>query len=481
MVIAPQKTPPLQDEGTQHIRAGNIALQEGRPGQALGQFVLATRKAPNNHRYKVHLCEFLKNISFPNHEPAYQKVILTLLETDLLDHQCLWRPWLSLLINDPAMETFCKLMNGENYNLQDLQHILETPYLLKGVEKCVCIHMPFERALRTIRSLIDSQKIKSEKFSAALDIYNFRTENLLADITEFLPDYEIDSSIPALGRIDDSTSQDVRTQYEQSPYPRWTSYHILPPRPGKEDQETYDHLIAGCGTGFSTCMTAMLYPHARITAFDLSRASLTYAKQKAEEFNFNDIEFYQADILDLDDLNKKFDLIECSGVLHHMKDPLEGWRCLIKKLKPDGKMHIGLYSELDRADIVAARKYIAEQKFDTTPEGIKAAREAIADLPADHTARQVLDRRDFYNLSGCRDLLFHVQEHRFTIRQIKQSLQELGLVFDHFNMGNKATRRLYRQRFPQDQDMNNLDNWEILERDNPNIFRGMYQFWCHLR
>ena len=35
-------------------------------------------------------------------------------------------------------------------------------------------------------------------------------------------------------------------------------------------------------------------------------------------------------------LNKKFDIIESVGVLHHMADPLMGWASLTDCLKKDG-------------------------------------------------------------------------------------------------------------------------------------------------
>ena len=47
-------------------------------------------------------------------------------------------------------------------------------------------------------------------------------------------------------------------------------------------------------------------------------------------------------------LNKKFDIIESAGVLHHMADPVAGWRTLTNCLKPNGLMKIGLYSNLAR-------------------------------------------------------------------------------------------------------------------------------------
>lgn len=460
-----------------HIRSANSALQQGNAGQALAHFIQAVNKAPQNHRYKVRLCEFLKNIGFPNHELHIQKTILNLLQTKNLEHQRLWQPWLSLILNDPEAKAFQKLMNNQDYVVSELQDYLENAFFLAGLEKFICLNIQFERALKEIKELIDNKKIKSEKFLKAFNTYNYRTENLL-DETPFKLDYTPDKTIPTLSKTKNKTSLEVQDQYEHNPYPRWTSCHLIPVS-AKPDQIPYDHLIAGCGTGYSTCMTAMLYPHAKITAFDLSLASLTYAKKKANELGFNDVDFFQADILDLKDLDKKFDLIECSGVLHHMRDPLEGWKSLIKKLKPDGKMHIGLYSELGRADVVAARKFIQQEQFPATPEGIKTARHAIAKLPEDHPARGVLNRNDFYSLSGCRDLIFHVQEHRFTIPKIKESLDKLGLSFSHFNIDSMVTHQLYKKTYPQDTTMSNLDNWDALERNNPDLFRGMYQFWCH--
>ena len=68
----------------------------------------------------------------------------------------------------------------------------------------------------------------------------------------------------------------------------------------------------------------------------------------------------QADILDLGKLNRQFDIVESTGVIHHMDDPLAGWRVLTDCLKPGGLMKIGLYSEMARQDIVKMRQEISE-------------------------------------------------------------------------------------------------------------------------
>ena len=67
-----------------------------------------------------------------------------------------------------------------------------------------------------------------------------------------------------------------------------------------------------------------------------------------------------------------FDFIEASGVLHHLADPWEGWRVLLSLLRPGGTMQVGLYSELARRNIVAARALIAERGYRPVPRGYPA-------------------------------------------------------------------------------------------------------------
>src|SRR5205085_8938522 len=116
--------------------------------------------------------------------------------------------------------------------------------------------------------------------------------------------------------------------------------------------------------------------------------------------------------------DERFDLVECSGVLHHMADPLAGWRVLLSLLRPRGFMKLGLYSEVGRTSIVAAREIVKGLE-------VREARERIFSLPPEHPARKVAGLRDFYSASGARDLILHVQEHRFTIPHLAKAMVAL--------------------------------------------------------
>ena len=185
-----------------------------------------------------------------------------------------------------------------------------------------------------------------------------------------------------------------------------------------------DILVAGCGTGQHSIGTASTYSDCQVTAVDLSLASLAYAKRKSTELGITNLEYLQADILKLNQLKQKFDIIESVGVLHHMDEPMAGWRVLTDLLKPSGLMKIGLYSELARLHIAEVRKEITLLKVGTSEAEIKKFRQSLIESH-DENHQLLTKSSDFFSLSTLRDLIFHVQEHRFTLPQIKNCLDEV--------------------------------------------------------
>jgi SAM-dependent methyltransferase len=298
--------------------------------------------------------------------------------------------------------------------------------------------------------------------------------------------------IASLTPIDDGVSAKVRAQYEESPYPRWGSIARRPARklaevvgelfpavkPESIPAPPHRVLVAGCGTGRHALAVAFRYAEADILAIDLSRASLAYAMRRARELGVDNIRFRQADILGLGAIDERFELIESSGVLHHMEDPEAGWRVLADLLKPGGFIKLGLYSAPGRRTIAAGREFVAARGFAATAQGIRAARQAIRALDSGDPARKAADELDFASLSGCRDLLFHVREQSFTLDEIGQATRRLGLEFLGFEIADEATRAAYAKLFPRDRERRDLARWRQLEEQRPATFRTMYQFWC---
>ncbi|MDX1486831.1 MAG: hypothetical protein R3268_01425, partial [Acidiferrobacterales bacterium] len=81
--------------------------------------------------------------------------------------------------------------------------------------------------------------------------------------------------------------------------------------------------------------------------------------------------------------------------------------------------------------------------------------------------------------SACRDLLFHVCEHRFSLRDIRNALKSLDLEFVGFELPHPLYRTRYREFNPDDAAMTDLEGWSRFEASNPEVFAAMYVFWCH--
>ena len=303
---------------------------------------------------------------------------------------------------------------------------------------------------------------------------------------------QISKSIKSISIIKDHVSIKVKKQYEENPYPRWENLGLsIKAKNFKEvindsdlnlnvikikNFENPKILIAGCGTGQHAITTASKYKNARILALDLSFKSLSYAKRKAIEFKINNIDFIQGDLLDIKSLNRKFDIIECVGVLHHMDDPFKGWEVLTECLNNSSYMLIGLYSEKARKHIAQIKKKFDELILETNTKNIIKFRRDLLENNNNGQLNDIKSSPDFYTVSGVRDLLFHVQENRYTISKIKEYLERLGLVFLGFE--DKLVKEKFKQIHTNNLDLYNLDKWEEYEKYNPRIFAGMYQFWC---
>jgi SAM-dependent methyltransferase/tetratricopeptide (TPR) repeat protein len=284
------------------------------------------------------------------------------------------------------------------------------------------------------------------------------SELVLRQIIEPYEEIHLQELLPTYGPSVDDISDQVREQYEEHPYPRWTTAPHREPvsvaealrdiapyaaMQGLDEIDAPDILVAGCGTGKHLIEVARRFQQASVTGIDLSFASLAFAARKASESGLDQVKLLQADILEVGDWTERFDIVDCSGVLQHMRDPIVGWRILSGLARPGGLMRIGLYSERGRRSIVEARDFIADAGFDATVDGIRAARQVIAKhFEGRHAGPD--SWRDFFSLPECRDLLFHVQEHQFSLLQIGPILEELHLEFVGFEFGGPEALASFR-------------------------------------
>lgn len=303
-----------------------------------------------------------------------------------------------------------------------------------------------------------------------------------------------DSIKEALGVISEvrtGLSASVREQYEENPFPRWLDLPMIPQEDSLQaylgrlfpaalvaggESNDLDILVAGCGTGLIPALFARQFPRARILAVDLSRSSLAYGVRKAGQLGLKNIDFRQGDILALGELERRFDLVDCFGVLHHTADIIESWRVLCGLLKPGGLMQIGLYSAIARQSVAAVRKYIAHKGYAADLDGLRNCRQDLMESD-DPQLKPIVNSWAFYSASNFRDLAFHVHEICITIPQLKQMLDELVLEFVGFELDYAESKSLYRRDYPGDPAMVSLENWSEFENRHPTTFENCYRFW----
>lgn len=199
---------------------------------------------------------------------------------------------------------------------------------------------------------------------------------------------------------EEAVTAEVRSLYERYPFPgpyasekppaldgmcsyTFACYHAFGEYRAARDRWILD---AGCGTGETLRRYALTNPGAHLVGYDLSEASLALAAQKIQPIQGVDVHFEQRDILQLPEPDRQYDLVSCTGVLHHLADPAKGLRNLVPYLKPDGLFACYLYSAYARREIDMSARIIrmlcgASEPLD---KRIDVARRFFNGLPKPH-------------------------------------------------------------------------------------------------
>jgi SAM-dependent methyltransferase len=285
----------------------------------------------------------------------------------------------------------------------------------------------------------------------------------------------------------DPVTRAVAAQYEGWPYPQWTRVPALASTTLAERVRELDPegpatiptpaelLIAGCGTGRQVVLNARRFSGTRITAIDISDASLRYAARRCAEAGVDGVDFRQLDLHDVAALGRRFDAIFCTGVLHHLPDPEKGWATLNAVLKPGGVMHVMVYSQVARLSIRALRRSLSdmlEQKM--SDDLLRAVRQRLAAMRNAPPVRT----RDFFSLAGVHDLLLHRHEDPFDVPRIRRALDGMGLRLIRFEIPHVGARTRYRTQHPSDPLQRDFTGWSELERGDPMLYFTMYDLWC---
>lgn len=269
--------------------------------------------------------------------------------------------------------------------------------------------------------------------------------------------------VPVLERTREEVETVVQQQYKDCPYPphdpkKDFEFNVEVPAGvelttlnhlafnGKQDFMDFDVLEAGCGTGSSVIYYALQFKNMpgrhRIVALDISPASLEVLRSRMKLRGLKegvDVTIINGSLLDLPDMKDigKFDLIGCTGVLHHLASPVDGLKALKSVLKPDGVMHLMVYSTFGRVQTALTRNLlqILLQGVDERKDRLTIASELLQKMPPTHPLNRNFGPRDdkIYGYIGVQDQFDHVHERSYTIKDILIWLNTAGMRFAGFN------------------------------------------------
>ena len=413
-----------------------------------------------------------------------------------------YRKYLLFLLNDETKEFpnelnefLCSLsiqmeLNGYIWLIsQEEQLIIKEMKKNIGQEECLSkvLIISCYSSIKNNKMALDILEKNKNKLSGIKKILYKNVEEPLNIINEA-------KNIDVIGNITDDVSNKVRDQYEQYPYPLFSSKFYKESTNQIERGSPFfsselkdvdknnekEILIAGCGTGREAIGMAFIHSKSNILAIDLSLNSLAYGSIKAQEDEINNITFKQCDILNVSEIDKKFDIISSCGVLHHMEKPHKGLKSLVNILNDEGAMKLALYSTYARIGLDFVRDFIKDNNLKNNEEDIRFLREKIKNKEIKIDDEHIDDLEsslDFYSINEFRDLLFHPQEKTYTLPEVGDLLDSCGLRFIEFDNKYQNLKNAYLTNFPDDKFGVNLENWDNLEKKHKNLFSSMYIFW----
>ena len=241
------------------------------------------------------------------------------------------------------------------------------------------------------------------------------------------------------------TTDVVARQYEQWSYPapiadlddwlknQWQWFdpshaHTLfwPDRPYTDGMRI---LVAGCGTSQAAAM-AHTNPTAQVVGIDVSEASLAHHQTLIERHALRNLQLHRLAIEEVDQLASSFDLIVCTGVLHHLSDPLAGLKALASCLYRDGVIAVMLYAKYGRIGVELLQSVLRDLNLDQSAQSVELTKQAVAGLESDHPLAAYLSiAPDLDYDAGIVDTFLHGRERSYSIPDCLELVEAAGLAF----------------------------------------------------
>ena len=234
--------------------------------------------------------------------------------------------------------------------------------------------------------------------------------------------YLAENGIPALRRPLEDRTERVRTFYQAAPFPGYPPHDSLPALRARAGRSELAQLLdaaipgdarildLGCGTGQMGLFLAGA--DRLVVGADLTRPSLELAAAAAERYRIDNALFIETDLRAPGLRAGAFDVVFCSGVLHHTPDPRASFKAVARLARPGGIVLVGLYNAFARLPHRLRRGLF------------KLAGDAALRLDPVLRERALEPER---RRAWLRDQYQHPEEHRHTVAEVRGWFAENGI------------------------------------------------------
>jgi len=198
--------------------------------------------------------------------------------------------------------------------------------------------------------------------------------------------------------------------------------------PNQDYRPELDILIAGCGTN-QAAVFAYNNPQAKVVAIDVSKTSLDHQYFLKDKYRMTNLELHLLPIEEVGKLNRDFDLIVSTGVLHHLADPLIGLRALSKCIRQDGVVALMLYAKYGRIGVEILQSVARDLGLQQTDDSVLMVKEILRSLPESHPVKSYVSiAPDLQFDAGLVDTFLHGRDRSYSIDNCIELVTSSGLV-----------------------------------------------------
>ncbi|HOO57310.1 MAG TPA: class I SAM-dependent methyltransferase [bacterium] len=171
--------------------------------------------------------------------------------------------------------------------------------------------------------------------------------------------------LPDGGDLKGDVTDVIKAFYEETPFPSYDEMET----PGSLIEKSLDRVFpdmlnrsipphtkvleVGCGTG--QLGNFLSIADRKVLSVDMCLNSLRQAQNFKEKNGFDNVSFAQMNLFRMPLQAEYFDVVICTGVLHHTGFPEKGFRGLVPLVRPGGHIIIGLYNLYGRLKTRARR------------------------------------------------------------------------------------------------------------------------------